>query len=208
MNAIARRFVRYVALNHNRCRNLWLKWCAPMGEEYAVWARRWMGLYAMGENCSINSNTDISDPAYTRLGNNVRLAGCILLGHDGSVNMLRNAFGVRLDRVGKIDLRDNVFIGVRAIVMPGVTIGPNAIVAAGAVVTKDVPPNTVVGGVPARPIGKVDELVARLTEEQASLPWRDLIERRRGSYDPAVEAELVRRRVEHFYGAPRDDAVP
>ncbi|MBP6872851.1 MAG: acyltransferase [Bacteroidales bacterium] len=47
---------------------------------------------------------------------------------------------------------DNVWIGMRAIILKGVTIGNGSIVAAGAVVTKDVPPNTVVGGVPARVI--------------------------------------------------------
>ena len=43
--------------------------------------------------------------------------------------------GVKLDAVGKIDIRDNVFVGYGAIILRGVTIGPNAIVAAGAVVT-------------------------------------------------------------------------
>ena len=45
---------------------------------------------------------------------------------------------------------NNVWIGMNAIVLKGVTIGENSIIAAGAVVTKDVPPNTVVAGNPAR----------------------------------------------------------
>lgn len=49
-------------------------------------------------------------------------------------------------------IEDYVFIGPRAIILPGVRIGKGAIVAAGAVVTKDVAPMTIVGGVPARPI--------------------------------------------------------
>lgn len=47
---------------------------------------------------------------------------------------------------------DNVFIGVRALILPGVQIGKGAVVAAGAVATRDVPPYTIVAGVPARPI--------------------------------------------------------
>jgi len=84
--------------------------------------------------------------------------------------MLRMAYGVTVDSVGKIDLKDHVFIGFNAIILPGVTIGPNAIVASGAVVTGDVLPGDIVGGVPARPIGKVEALVKKLDEETAQLP--------------------------------------
>ena len=52
----------------------------------------------------------------------------------------------------KVTLRENAWICMGAIICPGVTIGRNAVVAAGAVVTKDVPDNTVVGGNPARVI--------------------------------------------------------
>jgi acetyltransferase-like isoleucine patch superfamily enzyme len=50
-------------------------------------------------------------------------------------------------------LEEDVWLGANAVVLPGVRIGRGAVVAAGAVVTKDVPPMTVVGGVPAKPIG-------------------------------------------------------
>lgn len=53
-----------------------------------------------------------------------------------------------------VDIEDYVFIGPRVIIQPNVKIGKGAVVAAGAVVAKDVPPFTVVGGVPAKPIGR------------------------------------------------------
>jgi maltose O-acetyltransferase len=56
--------------------------------------------------------------------------------------------------VAPVTIGDYVFIGPRSIILPGVTIGKGAIIAAGAVVTKDVEPFTMVGGVPAKPIGE------------------------------------------------------
>ncbi|MEN2399352.1 sugar O-acetyltransferase [Flavobacterium sp. MC2016-06] len=57
---------------------------------------------------------------------------------------------------GKIHIKKNAWIGANAIILPGVTIGENAIVAAGAVVSKDVPDNTIVGGVPAKVIRVIE----------------------------------------------------
>ena len=58
------------------------------------------------------------------------------------------------ENIGCIEIMDNVFIGSNSTIVGGVRIGPNAIVAAGAVVTKDVPEYTIVGRIPAKPIGK------------------------------------------------------
>lgn len=59
---------------------------------------------------------------------------------------------------GAVRLRDGCWIGAGAVIMPGVTVGRNAVVAANAVVTRDVPDRTVVGGVPAKIIRKLDNL--------------------------------------------------
>jgi acetyltransferase-like isoleucine patch superfamily enzyme len=142
---------------------------------------------------------NITDPEYVRLGNNVSLSDCTLLGHDGSVAVLNYAYKVRLDSVGKVDIKDNVFIGHGAIVMPGITIGPNSIVGAGAVVTKDVLEGDIVGGIPARPISRMDDLVRRLQQQTELLPWAQIIKNRSSAFDPAVEQELVAMRVLHFY---------
>ena len=59
--------------------------------------------------------------------------------------------------IGKpILIKKNAWIGANAIVLPGVTIGENSIVAAGAVVSKDVPDNTIVGGIPAKFIKEIN----------------------------------------------------
>lgn len=55
---------------------------------------------------------------------------------------------------GPVAIGDHVWIGSRAMILPGVTVGRGSVVAAGAVVTRDVPPLTVVAGVPAKPVGE------------------------------------------------------
>lgn len=195
--------LRYYAVEKGRLTFLYLKICKPSMDEYSKFLRKQGNFYSMGENCGITPGTVITDPAYVRLGNNVLLSNCTLLGHDGAVWILNRAYNVKLDSVGKIDIKDNVFIGYGAIIMPGVTIGPNAIVAAGAVVTKDVMEGDIVGGVPAKPISKMDDLVIKLQEKTEALPWVDLI-KRPGEHDSKIEQELVARRVKYFY--PDDES--
>jgi acetyltransferase-like isoleucine patch superfamily enzyme len=200
MKVLLRRLLRHLAFAHGRCESLYGRLCNPPGEEWAAYLKRRGRLHAMGEHCSVQRNVTITDPKYVRLGNNVRLSGCTLFGHDGSVNMINRAYGLKLDRVGKVDIRDNVFIGHGAIVLPGVTIGPNAIVAAGAVVTSDVAPHSVYAGVPARRICDIREMVDRMAATSARYPWNALIQQREGAYDAALEPQLQRLRVEHFFG--------
>jgi acetyltransferase-like isoleucine patch superfamily enzyme len=189
----------HIAMRYGRGVGLWRRIAQPSGVQWADYLRRHGGFYAMGDRCSIQTNVVITDPAYTRLGHNVSLSGCTLFGHDGVVNMLRNAYGGDLDRVGRIDIRDNVFIGHQAIVMPGVTIGPDAVVAAGSVVTRDVPPGTVVGGVPAKPIALTCDLYAQLAEQTRLLPWLDALKARANPREPASPA-LQAMRLRHFFG--------
>lgn len=83
----------------------------------------------------------------TLIGHNVVMA---TLNHDFSPEKRSTTHPAPI-RIGK-----NVWIGANATVLSGVTIGDNAIIAAGVVVTKDVPVNTVVGGVPAKYIKKIE----------------------------------------------------
>lgn len=201
MRRLLARFFRHLAFEHGRCVGAYRRFANPDGGEWAAFLARRGGFHGMGDHCSIQANAVITDPRYVRLGNNVRLSGCTLFGHDGSVNMLVQATGKMLDRVGKIDIRDNVFIGHGATILPGVTIGPNAIVAAGAVVSRDVPPNSIVAGVPARRVSDLDQYVERLERETAALPWADLLARRTHENYWQMEEEIMRRRVAAFYPA-------
>jgi acetyltransferase-like isoleucine patch superfamily enzyme len=199
MRRLVELLIRRIALKTGRLRRLYGLLNSSDGFEYAEVLRKHGGFVSIGEHCSILPSTRITDPAYVRIGSNVSLSECTLIGHDGSIAVLNRAYGVRLDRVGKIDIKDNVFVGYGAIILPGVTIGPNAIVGAGAVVSRDVGAGEIVGGVPARPIGRVEVLVEKLQAATQVLPWASLIAERDGPYDARIEAELVRRRVAHWY---------
>ena len=72
------------------------------------------------------------------------------------------------DRGGEVEIEDRAWIGYGALVLPGIRVGEGAVIAAGSVVTKDVPPYVIVAGNPARPIGeRPRELVYRLDYD----PW-------------------------------------
>jgi acetyltransferase-like isoleucine patch superfamily enzyme len=198
--SLLRNLIRFLAWRTGRLKSMYRRLCQPSSLEWGEFLSRWGGFHSIGQQTSINFGRVVTDPAYTRIGNNVILSDCVLLGHDASVSVLNNQFGKKLDSVGPVVILDNCFVGHGAIVMPRVTIGPDSIVAAGAVVTKDVPPGVVVGGNPARVICTTLELLQRAEERSNNYPWIDLIRQREGSFDPAMEPELVRRRVAHFYG--------
>lgn len=103
----------------------------------------------VGEHCVILRETLLDGRRGIGISHNVNIAEGVLifsLHHDMSSPSFAAAGG-------PVTIGDHVFIGSRAIVLPGVTIGRGAVVAAGAVVTKDVAPLTIVGGVPAHEIG-------------------------------------------------------
>lgn len=102
-----------------------------------------------------------TEPYLIEVGEDCLFAADIyLLTHDGGIKVLNSLDyfnGQRMDKVGKIKIGNNVYIGTGAYVMPGVTIGNNCIIGANAVVTKDIPDNSVAVGMPAKVIKSIDE---------------------------------------------------
>lgn len=104
----------------------------------------------MGPNCIVNRRCTLDGRGGIEMGRNVSVSPeVMLITSEHKVN--DPDFGIE-DK--PIVLRDYVWIGSRATILPGVTVGEGAVVAAGAVVTKDVPPYAIVGGVPAKPLGE------------------------------------------------------
>lgn len=93
-----------------------------------------------------------------------------------------------VDKVGNIEIFINCFIGANALIMHNVKIGPNAIAAAGSVVTKDVPENSIVGGNPAKVIGKFDEYAKKMEELSNSYPWIELLDDRKKNKESVIES--------------------
>ena len=119
----------------------------------------------MGKNCEIYSSVLFgSEPYLIELGNNVRVTeGVKFITHDGGLWTLRNMYDdmQKADYFGKITVKDNVHIGMNSVIMPGVTIGQNCVIGCGAVVTKDIPDNSVAVGVPAKVIETIDEYYSK-----------------------------------------------
>jgi len=118
----------------------------------------------IGNGCDIQNPGKFFNLDFNKIsiGNNVTItSSALLLPHDGSLRVLTKTTKRKKGRMGflgLIKINDNCFIGANGIILPGVEIGQNSIIAAGAIVTKNVPANTVYGGNPAKLICTLDEL--------------------------------------------------
>jgi len=114
----------------------------------------------IGDRTSVNYQTTISVARSVRIGNNVMIAGNAQIfdniSHPVSAARRLAHESITLDEATPVVIGDNAWIGAGAIILRA-SVGANAIVAAGAVVTKDVPPNTVVGGNPARVLKEITD---------------------------------------------------
>lgn len=114
----------------------------------------------IGNNCVINREIYLDGRTGVEIGNNVNISfqTCILSLHHDHNSPDFAAIGA------PVIIKDNAWIGARATLLPGVTIGEGAVVAAGAVVVQSVPDYTVVGGIPAKTIGERNRHLAYKTK--------------------------------------------
>jgi acetyltransferase-like isoleucine patch superfamily enzyme len=197
---VIKELVQRLALRDRRAAGLYKKICNPNGRAWADFLRVHGGLAHLGAGTSILTSTNLVDPPYLWIGSRVCLGSCTLVAHDGSIEILYQRYGMRLDRVAPIIIEDDVYVGENALILGGSTIGEGSIVGGGAVVRQRIPPGSVVLGNPAKVVAKVEDVMRFWEAETEALPWADLIAKRDGVFDPAIEPELCRLRQEHFFG--------
>ena len=116
----------------------------------------------IGENCNLLTMGFGSEPYLISIGNQCTISsGVKFVTHDGGIGVLRRMGLFTGTKFGQIVIHDNCFIGLDSIILPNIEIGPNSIVGAGSVVTKNVPPNCIYAGNPARYICSLDEYRAK-----------------------------------------------
>jgi len=130
----------------------------------------WLGDYSVVESfaCINNAVGDVIIGNHTRIGLHNTIIGPVTIGSHVNlaqgitITALNHNFDdseKRIDQQGistkEVVLEDDIWVGANAVILPGVTIGTHAVVAAGAIVTKDVPPHSLVAGVPAKVIRQI-----------------------------------------------------
>lgn len=186
---LMKRWLDYLIMNQRDARPRWfVRLLAPLYQhrgwrskiyssvrmDTPPYRRFWLGRRSVVESyCCINNAVgDVIIGDYTRIGLHSTIIGPVCIGNHVNlaqgitITALNHNFydaTKRIDEQGiatkPVVIKDDVWIGANAVVLPGVTIGSHAVVAAGAVVTHDVPDNTVVGGVPAKVISTTPELL-------------------------------------------------
>lgn len=148
-------------------------WWLKIKNDPVKYARK-LGV-TIGEGCQILDDPAKifgSEPWLVTIGNQVDITGgAKFVCHEGGMWCARRLKPELkdYDLFRPIRVGDNVLIGMRSIIMPGVTIGSNVIIAACSVITKDVPDGAVVAGIPAKQISTVDKFVENIKPEELFL---------------------------------------
>lgn len=128
-------------------------------QQIHLWRMQRQGL-KIADDCMMMDCPDFgSEPYLITIGKHVALAAQVtFITHDGGTYVFRDQERYRkVIKYGRIGIKDNCTIGYRTIILPGVTIGPNSVVAAGSVVTRNIPPNVLAAGNPAKPVMSIEQ---------------------------------------------------
>ncbi len=108
----------------------------------------------LGAGCRLIDVDFGSEPWLVTLGNHVSASDTSFITHDGGLWVFREEYP-DIEYVAPITIGNNVFIGSRTIVLPGVTVGSNVVIGAGSIISRDIPPGCVAVGAPAKPIREI-----------------------------------------------------
>ena len=156
--------------------------CIPSARKRAAYIKKKKLFAECGEELQWVPRKLPSDPKCIRIHNNVKISSEVMfITHDIIYDMLNHTGDGRhyKQKLECIEIMDNVMIGLGAKIMPGVRIGPNAIIGAGSVVSKDVAPGTVVAGVPAKVIGSFDAVREKQYQQSQKIEIDDRFDQRR-----------------------------
>ncbi len=139
----------------NRIKAALLRWRgATIGEGIKIWRDVMVDDYrklSIGDNVAISRSAMFVTLGGVSLGNNVIISfGCKILSAGHRIPPVGEAIRSSGIEIAPVVIEDDVWVCAGAIVLPGVTVGTGAVVAAGAIVNRDVPPYSIVGGTPAR----------------------------------------------------------
>ncbi|MBQ8541048.1 MAG: acyltransferase [Clostridia bacterium] len=163
----------------------------PTAQMRVKWLRKKKKFALLGEHVHYQPRKYPGDNLRIKIHDNVAIAAEVEFTAHDIINWVFDGMAGKREFVGYvgcIEIHENVFVGAGARILPNVSIGPNAIVAAGAVVTSDVPPGTVVGGVPAKVIGSFDDVMSKRKAFSIAHPdglsledaWREFYACRKG----------------------------
>lgn len=148
----------------------------------------------IGEDVELYSVTcSRIDATCLEIGSHVTLTGVHILTHDAST---KRFLGNDINRIGRVVIGDNVFIGRHTVVLPNVKIGNNVVVGAGSVVTKSIPDNVIAAGNPCRIICSIEEWIEKQKKNmQSNTFWnvkRDALSKeKRDLFNKQIDGRIV-----------------